>query len=144
MGATARHYKSDLTRVLVTGRISPKLERIYGVVLDAQEQAIAAIRPGITGREVDAVARKIITDAGFGKQFGHGLGHGIGLDIHEAPRLNSANDKPLRPGMVITVEPGIYFPGWGGVRIEDDILVTKTGHEVLTNVPKQLSEMVVQ
>jgi Xaa-Pro aminopeptidase len=141
-GATARHYKSDLTRVLVTGRISPKLERIYGVVLEAQEQGIAAIRPGITGREVDAVARKVITDAGFGKQFGHGLGHGIGLDIHEAPRLNSANDKPLRPGMVVTVEPGIYFPGWGGVRIEDDILVTKTGHEVLTSVPKQLSEMV--
>ncbi len=142
-GATARHYKSDLTRVLVTGRISPKLERIYGVVLEAQMQAIAAIRPGITGREVDAVARKVITDAGFGKQFGHGLGHGIGLDIHEAPRLNSANDKPLRPGMVVTVEPGIYFPGWGGVRIEDDILVTKTDHEVLTSVPKQLTEMVI-
>jgi Xaa-Pro aminopeptidase len=141
-GATARHYKSDLTRVLVTGRISPKLERIYGVVLEAQEQAIAAIRPGVTGREVDAVARKVITDAGFGKQFGHGLGHGIGLDIHEAPRLNSANDKPLKPGMVVTVEPGIYLPGWGGVRIEDDILVTKSGHEVLTSVPKQLNEMV--
>ena len=143
-GATARHYRSDLTRVLVTGKLSTKLERVYGVVLDAQQQAIAAIRPGITGKEVDQVARSIIADAGFGKHFGHGLGHGVGLDIHESPRLNSTNDKPLEVGMVITVEPGIYLPGWGGVRIEDDILVTKSGHEVLTSLPKQLSDMIVQ
>lgn len=142
-GATARQYKSDLTRVLVTGKLSPKLERVYGVVLAAQEQAIAAIRPGITGREVDQVARRVISDAGFGKQFNHGLGHGLGIDIHEAPRLNSIHDQPLRTGMVITVEPGIYFPGWGGVRIEDDILVTKTGHEVLTHVPKKLDDAVI-
>jgi Xaa-Pro aminopeptidase len=141
-GATARHYRSDLTRVLVTGKISPKLERVYGVVLTAQQQAIAAIRPGITGREVDQVARGIIADAGFGKHFGHGLGHGVGLDIHEAPRMNATCDRPLEVGMVVTVEPGIYLPGWGGVRIEDDVLVTKTGHEVLTNMPKQLAEMV--
>jgi Xaa-Pro aminopeptidase len=142
-GATARLYKSDLTRVLVTGRISPKLERVYRVVLEAQQQAISAIRPGVTGREVDQVARDIIGRAGFGKHFGHGLGHGLGLDIHESPRLNSANEQPLKPGMVVTVEPGIYLPGWGGVRIEDDILVTKTGHEVLTNVPKELADAVV-
>lgn len=141
-GATSRLYKSDLTRVLATGKISPKLERVYGVVLRAQEQAIAAIHPGVTGREVDAVARKSIADAGFGKHFGHGLGHGLGIDIHEAPRLNSANDRPLRPGMVVTVEPGVYLPGWGGVRIEDDILVTKDGHEVLTSVAKQFAEAV--
>jgi Xaa-Pro aminopeptidase len=142
-GATAKLYKSDLTRVLVTGRISPKLERVYGVVLDAQQRAIEAIKPGMTGREIDQVARGVIEKAGFGKQFGHGLGHGIGLDIHEAPRLNSANDRPLLPGMVVTVEPGIYLPGWGGVRIEDDILITKAGHEVLTSVPKELAEAVV-
>lgn len=142
-GATARHYKSDLTRVLVTGRISPKLERVYGVVLRAQEQAIAAIRPGVTGREVDQVARRVIADAGFGKHFGHGLGHGLGLDIHENPRLSPTNDRPLKAGMIVTVEPGIYLPDWGGVRIEDDVLVTRDGHEVLTGVSKQLSECVV-
>jgi Xaa-Pro aminopeptidase len=142
-GATARHYKSDLTRVLVTGKISPKLERVYNVVLKAQLQAIAAIKPGLAGREVDAVARGIIADAGFGRHFGHGLGHGLGLDVHEAPRLAAAAEQILKPGMVVTVEPGIYLPGWGGVRIEDDILVTKTGCEILTNVPKTLEEAVV-
>ena len=143
-GATARHYKSDLTRVLITGKISPKLERVYSVVLRAQEQAIAAIKPGRTGREVDAVARGLIADAGFGRHFGHGLGHGLGLDIHEAPRLAAAAEQVLMPGMVVTVEPGIYLPGWGGVRIEDDILVTKTGYEILTSVPKKLDECVVR
>ncbi len=133
-------YKSDLTRVLVTGKISPKLETIYRVVLRAQERAIAAIRPGVTGAEVDAVARKIIDDAGFGKYFGHGLGHGLGLDIHEGPRLAKNNDRPLKAGMVVTVEPGIYLPGFGGVRIEDDVLVTRGGHDVLTSVPKQWEE----
>jgi Xaa-Pro aminopeptidase len=142
-GASARGYKSDLTRVLITGRISPKLERVYGVVLRAQEQAIAAIGPGKTGREIDAIARGIIADAGFGKYFGHGLGHGIGLDIHEMPRLSGTNEQPLRAGMVVTVEPGIYLPGWGGVRIEDDVLVTRQGHEVLTSCPKQLPDAVV-
>ncbi|HEX3871659.1 MAG TPA: Xaa-Pro peptidase family protein [Pirellulales bacterium] len=143
-GATARQYKSDLTRVLVTGKISPKLERVYGVVLEAQQRAIAAVRPGMACREVDQVARAVITDAGFGKQFGHGLGHGLGLDIHESPRLNSSADRPLRPGMVITIEPGIYLPGWGGVRIEDDVLVTKTGGEMLTDLPKQWEDAIVR
>ncbi|MEX2118314.1 MAG: Xaa-Pro peptidase family protein [Pirellulales bacterium] len=142
-GATARLYKSDLTRVLVTARISPKLERVYGLVLTAQRRAIEAIRPGVTGREVDAVARGIIADAGFGKYFGHGLGHGVGLDIHEAPRLSVANDSPLKAGMVVTVEPGIYLPGWGGVRIEDDVLVSRAGHRVLTDCPKELEDAVV-
>jgi Xaa-Pro aminopeptidase len=128
---------------LATGKISPKLERVYEVVLNAQEQAIAAIRPGAVARDVDAVARRLIEKAGYGKQFGHGLGHGVGLDIHEAPRLNAISDRVLRPGMVVTVEPGIYLPGWGGVRIEDDVLVTKTGHEVLTNVPKKLEDCIV-
>ncbi len=142
-GAKAHLYMSDLTRILVTGRISPKLERIYGVVLKAQEQAIAAIRPGALMSEVDAAARNVISDAGYGKQFGHGLGHGFGLEIHEATRLAADQHRPLKAGMVITVEPGIYLPGWGGVRIEDDVLVTRTGHEVLSNLPKALDQCVV-
>jgi Xaa-Pro aminopeptidase len=136
-GADVGLYKSDLTRVLVTGKIPPKLERIYRVVLTAQERAIESIRPGQTCHELDAVARAVIDKAGYGKYFGHGLGHGIGLDIHEAPRLGVNQQLALEPGMVITIEPGIYLPGFGGVRIEDDVLVTKGGHEVLTDVPKQ-------
>lgn len=141
-GATGCLYKSDLTRVLVTGKISPKLERLYRLVLSAQEQAIAAIRPGVPARDVDRVARQVIEQAGFGRTFGHGLGHGIGLDIHEAPRLAANTAVVLKPGMVVTVEPGIYLPGWGGIRIEDDVLVTRTGHEVLTSVPKQWEEAI--
>ena len=140
-GADGGLYKSDLTRVLATGKISPKLERIYRVVLKAQIQAIAAIKPGVTCHQVDRVARGVIEKAGFGKRFGHGLGHGIGLDIHEGPRLTSNNPQELQPGMVVTVEPGIYLPGFGGVRIEDDVLVTKKSHEVLTDVPKQLEDI---
>ena len=142
-GANEGLYMSDLTRVLVTGKISPKFERIYRVVLEAQTRAIAAIRPGAVAQDVDAVARGIIAKAGFGRRFRHGLGHGVGLVIHEAPRLAVKNQTVLRSGMVVTVEPGIYLPGWGGVRIEDDVLVTRTGHEVLTGVPKRLEDIVV-
>jgi Xaa-Pro aminopeptidase len=139
-GANSGLYMSDLTRVVVTGRISPKLRKVYGVVLKAQLAAIDAIRPGLTCEQVDRVARKIITRAGYGKAFGHGLGHGTGLEIHEAPRLAVGQKTKLRPGMIVTVEPGVYLPGWGGVRIEDDVLVTRTGHEVLTDVPKQFED----
>jgi Xaa-Pro aminopeptidase len=142
-GAVHQGYMSDLTRVLVTGRISPKLERIYGVVLKAQRRAIQSIRPGITIGEVDHAARSIIQDAGFGSKFGHGLGHGFGLEIHENPRMAPNQPQVLQVGMVVTVEPGIYLPKWGGVRIEDDVLVTKDGHEVLSNVPVELDECVV-
>jgi Xaa-Pro aminopeptidase len=142
-GARGRLYVSDLTRVLVTGRIPPKLERIYGVVLQAQRAGIAAIRPGVLMKDVDAAARQVIERAGWGKLFGHGLGHGIGLQVHEQPRLAANQDRPLKPGMVVTVEPGIYIPGWGGVRIEDDVLVTRTGHEVLSRVPKELGDCVL-
>lgn len=142
-GATAGQYQSDLTRVLVTGKIAPKLERVYRVVLAAQQRAISAIRPGIAAKEVDTAARNFIADAGFGRYFGHGLGHGLGLDVHEAPRLAANSEQVLKAGMVVTVEPGIYLPGWGGVRIEDDVLVTKSGCEILTEVPKELEEMVL-
>jgi Xaa-Pro aminopeptidase len=142
-GADGGLYKSDLTRVLVTGRISPKLERIYRVVLRAQLEAIAAIRPGQLACDVDRIARNVIAHAGLDRYFSHGLGHGLGLQVHEAPRLAANSRVPLKPGMVVTVEPGIYLPGWGGVRIEDDVLVTRTGHEVLTSVTKQLEDVVV-
>lgn len=136
-------YKSDLTRVLVTGRISTKLEKIYRVVLKAQLRGIGAIRPGARCCDVDQAARSVIEQAGFGRRFGHGLGHGMGLEIHEGPRLSPTSKSVLKPGMVVTVEPGIYWPGWGGVRIEDDILVTRDGCEVLTSVPKDFDEAVV-
>ena len=137
-GATARPYKSDLTRVFCTGKVSPKFEKVYATVLAAQERAIQSIRPGALARDVDAEARSVIEQAGFGRFFSHGLGHGIGLEIHEAPRLRPGSDVKLRPGMVITVEPGIYLPGWGGIRIEDDVLVTSEGREVLTHLSKSL------
>ena len=142
-GATAGMYRSDLTRLVVTSKISPKLKRVYGVVLEAQRQAIAAIRPGVPACDVDRTAREVISQAGLGRYFGHSLGHGIGLDIHEGPRLIKTNKRPLKPGNVVTVEPGIYLAGWGGVRIEDDVLVTRHGCEVLTRFPKELEESVV-
>jgi len=141
-GAIADGYRSDLTRVLATGKIPPKLERIYGVVLKAQEAAIAAIKPGVLTKDVDDAARSVITSARHGKHFGHGLGHGIGLQIHETPFMGRKSEEPLKPGMVVTVEPGIYLPGFGGVRIEDDILVTKTGHEVLSTLPKTFDDCI--
>src|SRR5262245_13057898 len=139
-GARGRLYHSDLTRVLVTGKLSPQLHSVYGVVLAAQRAAIAAIRPGAVLKEIDAIARKVIEAAGHGNHFGHSLGHGIGLAVHEQPRLAPDQDGELAPGMVVTVEPGIYLEGWGGVRIEDDVLVTEGGCEVLTSVPKELDE----
>lgn len=142
-GVEEQEYMSDLTRILVTGKISPKLRKIYEIVLKAQLAGIQAIRPGVTCESVDQAARRVIEKAGYGKQFGHGLGHGTGLEIHESPRLAQGQKTVLKPGMIVTVEPGIYLPGWGGVRIEDDILVTRSGHEVLTSVPKQLDECVI-
>jgi len=143
-GAKEGLYRSDLTRLVVTGKISPKLQRIYGVVLKANAAGIEAVRPGATCEEVDHAARAVISKAGYDKQFGHSLGHGIGLDIHEAPRLAQNQDKKLKAGMVVTIEPGIYLPGWGGVRIEDDVLVTRGGCEVLSSVPKELEQCVVE
>lgn len=141
---SAEGYRSDLTRVLVTGKISTKLEKIYRVVLKAQLRGIKAIRPGARCCDVDKAARSAIEQAGYGKRFGHGLGHGIGLNIHEGPRLSPTAETELKPGMVVTVEPGIYVPGWGGVRIEDDVLVTRDGCEVLTSVPKEFEQTIIR
>jgi Xaa-Pro aminopeptidase len=118
-----------------------KLEEVYSVVLRAQERALRAIRPGVAAQEVDAAARTTIAEAGYGDHFGHGLGHGLGLQVHEAPAVRPLSDTVLQAGMVFTVEPGIYLPGWGGVRIEDDVLVTPDGCEVLTHVPRDLGSM---
>ena len=142
-GTHTGQYMSDLTRLLVIGRISPKLRKIYNVVLRAQLAAIDSIRPGVTCGAIDSVARTVIRKAGFDKAFGHGLGHGLGLEIHEGPRLSKKQKLELQPGMIVTVEPGIYLPGWGGVRIEDDVLVTRGGHEVLSDLPKQLDDCIL-
>ncbi len=142
-GAEYQHYASDLTRVLVTAKIPPKLRKIYEVVLAAQETAIKLIRPGVSLKKVDAAARGVIESAGYQKYFGHGLGHSFGLEIHESPFLSPIASGTLEAGMVVTVEPGIYLPGWGGIRIEDDILVTQNGYEVLSDLPKQLDDCIV-
>jgi Xaa-Pro aminopeptidase len=139
-GARGRLYHSDLTRVLVTGKLSPQLQQVYEVVLAAQQAAIAAIRPGAVMEDVDRAARDVLAAANLAEAFGHGLGHGIGLAVHELPRLAPGQKRRLAPGMVVTVEPGVYLPGSLGVRIEDDVLVTDTGCEVLTSVPKELKE----
>lgn len=135
-GANVHGYRSDITRTFVVGAASAKDKEIYETVLNANCRAIEAVRAGRTGIEVDAVARDLIVKAGFGEYFGHGLGHGIGLEVHEPPGLSPLSTDTLEPGMVVTVEPGIYFAGIGGVRIEDDVVVTETGCEVITAFPK--------
>lgn len=135
-GTVSGGYRSDMTRVLSFGPLRKPLDEVYKVVLEAQQAAIAAIGPGVKLKAVDAVARKIIADAGYGDRFGHGLGHGIGLDIHEQPVLSGKVTGVLEPGHVVTVEPGIYLPGVGGIRIEDDVEVTAKGRRVLSNLPK--------
>lgn len=137
-GCVYRGYCSDMTRTVVLGEPDEKQREIYEIVLEAQLAALDAARPGITGTELDAVARKIIADRGYGENFGHGLGHGVGRVIHEGPRVSLQGDQILEPGMVVTIEPGIYIPGWGGVRIEDMVVITETGREVLTGSPKEL------
>lgn len=137
-GAIYNGYVSDMTRTVVVGKPTSKQKRVYEVVRRAQAAAVRASRPGITGQKLDDVARKIIKKAGFGKQFGHGLGHGIGLEVHEGPGVNPRSTVTMRPGMVITIEPGVYLPNWGGVRIEDDVVITRSGHRVLTQSEKKL------
>lgn len=137
MGVRRGLYHSDMTRTVVVGKASARHREIYDVVLEAQLKALEAVRPGAACRDVDAAARDLITAAGYGDYFGHGLGHGVGLQIHEGPTLNARSEQVLEAGMVVTVEPGIYVPGFGGVRIEDLVVVTKDGYRNLTSVPKK-------
>jgi Xaa-Pro aminopeptidase len=140
-GARENLYLSDLTRIVITGKPSARFRKIYQTVLAAQEAAIRAIKPGAIMSDIDAIARQVIEQAGFGKRFTHSLGHSFGLQIHETIRLAKGQDRPLEPDMVVTVEPGIYIPGLAGVRIEDDVLVTKTGNRVLSSLPKQWDDI---
>jgi Xaa-Pro aminopeptidase len=138
-GARLDGYCSDCTRTLATGPLPSELRRAYDVCLEAQVAAVEGIRPGMTGVEADRIARDVIEAAGFGDNFGHGLGHGVGVEIHEAPRLSTESSDTLEVGNVITIEPGIYLPGVGGVRIEDLAVVRQYGVEVLTSFPKELT-----
>ncbi|OXS52248.1 Xaa-Pro dipeptidase [Cohnella sp. CIP 111063] len=140
-GAYYKGYCSDITRTVVVGQASDKHKEIYAIVQEAQQYALDHLRPGMTGKEGDALTRDIITRYGYGEYFGHGTGHGIGLEIHESPRLSLTGDVVLTPGMVVTVEPGIYLPGFGGVRIEDDVVMTEGGIRILTSSPKRLIEL---
>lgn len=140
-GATYGGYCSDITRTVVVGKAAPWQKEIYDIVLQANLLGEKTLKAGLTGIQVDGAVRDFIGSKGYGPNFGHGLGHGVGLDIHEKPVLNRANGQPLPAGAVVTIEPGIYLPDKGGVRIEDTVLVTETGCERLTSVPKELKEL---
>ncbi|TCW41181.1 Xaa-Pro aminopeptidase [Laceyella sacchari] len=136
-GAFYQGYASDITRTVMLGRPSEKQKEIYDIVLEACNRTIAALRPGMTGKEADAVARDYIRAHGYGEFFGHSTGHGLGMEVHELPMLSSRGDMVLQPNMVVTVEPGIYLPEVGGVRIEDDVVITETGCEALNQSSKE-------
>ncbi len=140
-GAVVDGYNSDCTRTVVTGPVSERHREIYGIVLAAQKAALSGLRSGLTGREADALGRSVIAEAGYGDAFGHGLGHGVGLAVHEGPALSVREEGVLPQGAVVTVEPGIYLPGWGGVRIEDLVVLTEDGCLNLTRLPKNLHEV---
>lgn len=140
-GARVNGYVADMTRTIVVGKASVKQKKIYNLVLKAQKAGVARVKSGRAASDVDRSCRAIIERAGYGKYFGHGTGHGIGLYIHEGPRLAETSTDVLKRGMVVTVEPGIYLPGWGGVRIEDDVLVTSVGGRTLNKSPKKLIEV---
>src|SRR5207248_449363 len=137
-GARIGGYHSDLTRTVVLGAASEKQQEVYLVVAQAQLAGLGAIRAGVEGKAVDQVARDLITLCGYGEHFGHGLGHGLGRSVHDHPALSQSSTITLEAGMIVTVEPGVYLDGWGGVRIEDDVVVTADGCEILTHAPKEL------
>ncbi|MGE5454726.1 MAG: M24 family metallopeptidase [Methylocystaceae bacterium] len=137
-GGFYNFYAGDMTRTLAINKVSPRFEEIYNKVLEAQLAAIARVGPGIPCSEVDAAARNYLKQAGLDEYFGHGTGHGVGLEIHEAPTVSLHSQDVLQPGMLITIEPGVYIPGWGGIRIEDVVMVTADGYEVLTRSTKEL------
>ena len=136
MGANYMGYRSDLTRTFAVGGSDDTFEAIYAIVLRAQEAAIRGARPGMTGEEIDWIARAVITDAGYGEEFGHGLGHGVGLAVHERPMVVPKSEDIVENGMIFTVEPGIYISGWGGVRIEDVVVMENGRARVLTGTAK--------
>ncbi|HLR08228.1 MAG TPA: Xaa-Pro peptidase family protein [Bacillota bacterium] len=140
-GALYNGYCSDTTRTVAVGEISDELKNIYKTVLEAQLCGIEGIKPGMTGKEADALTRNHIKDKGYGEYFGHSTGHGLGMEVHEGPSLSYRTERKLEPGMVVTVEPGIYIPDVGGCRIEDDIVITQTGNERLTTANKQLIQL---
>lgn len=137
-GAYYNGYVSDITRTVAVGEPDEKLKEVYNIVLEAQLRGMEGIKPGMSGKEADALTRGHITEKGYGEYFGHSTGHGIGLEVHEGPALSAKSDIILEPGMLVTVEPGIYIPGLGGVRIEDDTLITKDHNEKLTHSTKEL------
>ena len=140
-GAEVGGYCSDVTRTVVVGKASDEHRAVYEVVRVANERATSGVRAGMTGRDADAIARQYIERAGYGDQFGHSLGHGIGLEVHEAPRLARTAEGALPEGAIVTIEPGVYRPGWGGVRIEDDVVLSATGPRILTQFPRELMEL---
>ena len=140
-GAVYQGYHADMTRAVAVGEIAPELRRLFDAVLEAQQAALAAVAPGRTGRELDAIARDLLAGHDLAEAFSHSLGHGTGLEIHEGPRLSTRSDDVLAPGMSVTIEPGVYLPGFGGVRIEDLAIVTEDGHEVLSNSPKTFRQL---
>src|SRR6202012_574975 len=137
-GAELDGYCSDCTRTFASGDLPDEQKIVYDIVLEAQLAGLHAVRPGVSGREADGAARAVIDQAGHGEHFGHGLGHGVGIEVHEAPRLARSGDTALAAGNVVTVEPGVYLPGRGGVRIEDLVVVTEDGHDVLSLTTKEL------
>ncbi len=137
-GAQYKGYNSDITRTVSVGEPHPKMKEIYDIVLQAQVAGVQALKPGITGKEADAVTRDIITAAGYGEAYGHSAGHGLGIEVHELPNLSTVSPYVLEPGHLVTMEPGIYVSGLGGVRIEDDCLITENGCEILTKSTKEL------
>ena len=137
-GALYQHYCADMTRTVAVGYATEEMRKVYETVLAAQKAGLAVTKAGVLGKDIDAAARKVIEDAGYGPYFGHGYGHSLGLEVHENPNCNPKGETPMRPGMVASAEPGIYLPGKFGVRIEDVVIFTEEGHENITHSPKNL------
>jgi Xaa-Pro aminopeptidase len=140
-GAVVDGYCSDITRTVVLGKASARQREVYEAVRDANSRARAGVRSGMLGKEADALARDVLAARGYGEGFGHGLGHGLGLEVHEPPRLSRISEEVLPARAVVTIEPGVYVPDWGGVRIEDDVSLDDEGSELLTHFPRELLEL---